>query len=282
MAKKFKSVKRYVNSELNVIKRKMINKRNTDGSYKVTLVVIQVGDDPTSNSYIRGKQRDCEYVGFDLQWLKFNPETVKTVDIATAIYEWAWKYECGGIIIQLPLPDHIDIEKLQSIIPDRLDVDGFKLTSPHRPCTPKGIIDYLDYCKYSLEGKDALVIGRSDIVGKPLAQMLLEKNATVTVAHSKTANLAKHMKNSDIIFSSINQVEFFKPGDVPVRYGYCPDIIDITLGQGKDGKLHGSFSSKAVNRVKLDMKANIISGIGGVGLLTRLALMQNVCNAMEL
>lgn len=281
----FKDIRTYVDNELDKIKRQVDDIRFYVFPlyYSKRLVVIQIGDDPASNSYIRGKKKDCERVGITLEWAKLDPENADTDRVIEEIDRWSKTPGCSGIMVQLPIPEKYDLDRIRKAIPDRLDVDGFKKTSPFTPCTPKGIIDYLDYCEYPLEGKNALVIGRSDIVGKPLAHLLLEKDATVTVAHSKTGRylLANFISESDIVFSAINKIQFIDEDCGFTYYNDSPDVIDITLGRGEDGKLHGSLTDGAIEHIRWE-DGQVISGTGGVGLLTRLALMQNVLKAGKL
>lgn len=282
---KFMDIRRYVNGQLNTLFWDANKRFHVTGMSCYNLVVIQVGYDPASDSYIRGKQKDCEKIGINLVRVRIASETDGTKgtrQIIESIRRWSYRIDTVGIMVQLPIPDTYDLEAIKNAIPDRLDVDGFKVTSPFNPCTPKGIIDYLDACEYSLEGKNALVVGRSDIVGKPLARMLLDKNATVTVAHSKTDenSLEWLIGHSDIVFLAVNKIQYFNE---VYPFGFCsnaPDVIDITLGRGDDDKLHGSLTDSTINYIRGNDGA-VISGTGGVGLLTRLALMQNVCKVIE-
>lgn len=276
----FKDIREYVNDKLDDIAYRIeetpIVRPGSSMKGNVDLVVIQIGDDPSSNSYIRGKQKDCERVGINLNWIKIDPETNNTQDVIATIQNWSWRLSCGGIIVQLPIPKQFDLEQIRDAIPTGLDVDGFKKESRFNPCTPKGIIDYLDYCNYTLTGRNALVIGRSDTVGRPLAEMLLDHDATVTVAHSKSDDIRMYIDNADIIFTAINRIEWLEGWMFNNSHA---DVIDIGLGRGDDGKLHGNLSKKAIEtiRCKGDL---VISGTGGVGLLTRLALLENVCDVM--
>lgn len=278
----FLDIRTYVNHELEYVKSdiKKFNESLYYPEYPIRLVVIQIGDDPASNSYIRGKKKDCENVGIVFDWVKLDSNDTGTFDVVNIIQKKADIRGCCGIMVQLPIPDKYDLDIIRDAIPDDFDVDGFKQTSQFTPCTPKGIIDYLDYCEYPLEGKNALVIGRSDIVGKPLARLLLEKNATVTVAHSKTRSdwLSSYIAESDIVFSAINKIQFFDEHFGFDFYDTPPDVIDITLGRGADEKLHGSLTDEAIEYIRWE-GSSVISGTGGVGLLTRLALMKNVCKA---
>lgn len=246
------------------------------------LVVIQVGDRPESNSYIRGKMRDCEEVGIECKVEKLN-ENITLSILAQKILYYNYLPSVSGIILQLPVPEHIDVKSLQTLIRVNKDVDGFNPNSPFDPCTPKGVIDYLKYNNYEFEGKDALVIGRSDIVGKPLARMLTDLDCTVTLAHSKTFNINDHIGFADVIFTCIDKIEYYD-GDYCFPVSPDTDVIDIGLGPGEDGKLHGNVHHEFVEDIK-ELQFDdrfIISGTGGVGLLTRLALVQNVVKACEM
>ena len=251
----------------------------TDRGLKPCLVVIQVGDKFESNSYIKGKKRDCEEVGIECVVKKYNENISHNglVDVVTSLNE---DENVHGIILQLPVPKHINVGAIQDLISPLKDVDGFNIQSIFRPCTPAGIIKYLKRIGYKFEYKDALVIGRSDIVGKPLADMLTDLNCTVTLAHSKTLNLVHKIKDADIVFTCIDKIEYFSNY---WDFDNYTDIVDIGLGLGKDGKLHGNLDHRAVKVLKSRNPERIcISGIGGVGLLTRLALVENVVSACDM
>ena len=247
-----------------------------------TLVVIQVGDRPESNSYIRGKMKDCEEVGIEFHLAKYE-EHVTQKQLEAYIMECNIQKFVNGIILQLPVSEHIDVKKIQDLIKSEKDVDGFGKLSPFDPCTPAGVIGYLKAVGYEFEGKDALVIGRSDIVGKPLARMLTDLDCTVTLAHSKTKDLDDKIEEADIVFTAINRIGYFDDGYIFPIYAET-DVIDIGLGIGNDGKLQGNISSYYANYIK-EHKLNDtirISGTGGVGLLTRVALLENVVRAAEM
>lgn len=250
------------------------------------LVVIQIGDNAASNSYIKGKQKDCEEVGIEFEHIKldFNAPQDNLEDIISALNA---RHDVDGIILQLPVPEHIDVKRIQKLIDPAKDVDGFNPESHFQPCTPLGVINYLKYNGYEFRGKNACVIGRSDIVGKPLAKMLLDLDCTVTICHSKS-DLDSVIPCQDIIFTCIDKIEFFdKDFFAPYQ-----DVIDIGLGRGKDGKLHGNLTTEAYEQLckwKLERQDRlytdifgcfVISGTGGVGLLTRLELLNNTFQAM--
>lgn len=263
------------------MKKKELKEYITEKGLHPTLVVIQVGDRPESNSYIRGKMRDCEEVGIECVVKKY-PENISEERLIGHIREANRDIKVHGIIIQLPLPDHIDVKRIQSWIVGGKDVDGFGELSPFDPCTPAGVIGYLKAIDYEFEGKDALVIGRSDIVGKPLAHMLTDLDCTVTFAHSKTKDIDSKIEAVDILFTCIDKIEYYSIDYFDPKFH--PDvIIDIGLGVGMDGKLHGNIRQSTVETLKrLCPDDIIISGTGGVGLLTRVALLENVIKACEM
>lgn len=263
------------------MKKKELKEYIAEKGLHPTLVVIQVGDRPESNSYIRGKMRDCEEVGIECVVKKY-PENISEERLIGHIRESNRDKAVHGIIVQLPLPAHIDIKRIQSWIVGGKDVDGFGDLSPFDPCTPAGVIGYLKAIDYEFEGKDALVIGRSDIVGKPLARMLTDLDCTVTLAHSKSRHVYELASWPDIIFTCIDKIEYFDNNIVNTNEGLA-DIIDIGLGTGVDGKLHGNLQERTVKYMKEVFPDRIcISGTGGVGLLTRVALLENVVKAAEM
>ena len=241
------------------------------------LAVIQIGDDPASNSYIKGKQRDCEEVGIFFSHYRFSSD-ISHDELKEFISDLNEDPIYNGIILQLPVPSHIDVKDIQRLIDPAKDVDGFNPDSYFHPCTPLGVINYLKFNGYHFRGKNACVIGRSDIVGKPLAKMLLDLDCTVTVCHSKS-DLRSVLPCQDIIFTCINQIEFFDE----TYFAPYQDVIDIGLGKGTDGKLHGNLTEAAYLQQKEYIGTNnsvVISGTGGVGLLTRLELLNNTYKAM--
>lgn len=265
--------------EYTELKKKELKEYIKEHDLHPTLVVIQVGDRPESNAYIRGKMRDCEEVGIECKVHKYNDKIARQL-LEGIVKACNMNDDVHGIIIQLPVPDHIDIHKLQTYISPLKDVDGFRYDSAFNPCTPLGVIGYLKHIGYEFEGKDALVIGRSDIVGKPLARMLTDLDCTVTLAHSKTKGVYAKAMDADIIFTCIDKIEYFDKNLIYDPLGESKDIIDIGLGVGTDGKLHGNLQWRAVRWMKeLYPERICISGTGGVGLLTRLALLENVVSA---
>lgn len=266
------SIKDYV-----AIKKAELKEKISELGFTPKLVVIQVGDNPASNSYIAGKKRDCEEVGIEMHLGRF-AEDVSEEYLRDAVLNINCGCDVNGIIVQLPLPDHINVKNVQHYIFPEKDVDGFRVDSPFEPCTPLGIINYLKYNDYQFEGKDALVIGRSDIVGKPLARMLTDLDCTVTLAHSKTEDMYNKLDGAQLVFTCIDKLEYFDAYD---DFALSADIIDIGLGRNSSGNLVGN-----IDRDSLDFAREhgfkdrfIISGPGGVGLLTRLTLLENVYKA---
>lgn len=248
------------------------------------LLVIQVGDNPASNSYIKGKVKDFNEVGMGIEVAKI-PDynlTAAVLDIYGKFVTIATSKKYAGVILQLPVPFMSEeTKKLIKHIPSEYDVDGLTGKSDFTPCTPKGVVDFLKYKKVDLAGKRAVVIGRSDLVGKPLAELLTDADMTVTLCHSKTnpADLCDAMDYSDFIFTCIDKIEYFNESIGSTN------LVDIGLGKGEDGKLHGNYTKRvidtALEKGNEDSSQVIISGIGGVGLLTRLALLENTIEAAE-
>lgn len=243
------------------------------------LVVILVGEDPASQVYVRNKERSALAAGFKSEVVRV-PASISEEELLELIERYNQDDAWHGILVQLPLPAHISEEKvLLAIDPDK-DVDGFhptnmgKFWSGHPvmiPSTPAGIMEMFKEYQIDLEGKTALVIGRSNIVGKPMAQLLLDANATVTIAHSRTKNLAELARQADILVVAIGRghfvtKEFVKPGAV---------VIDVGMNRDENGKLIGD--------VKYDEVAEVASHItpvpGGVGPMTITMLMEQTYEA---
>ncbi|GFH41721.1 bifunctional protein FolD [Lactococcus hodotermopsidis] len=245
------------------------------------LIVILVGENPASQVYVRNKERRATAAGFNSEVIRLAEETTET-DLLALIAELNADGKWHGILVQLPLPNHISEEKvLLAIDPDK-DVDGFHPTNMGRlwsgnpvmiPSTPAGIMVMLDEYGVDLEGKTALVIGRSNIVGKPMAQMLLDKNATVTIAHSRTKNLSELAKQADILVVAIGRgnfvtADFVKKGAV---------VIDVGMNRDENGKLIGDVKFDEVEPL-----ASLITPVpGGVGPMTITMLMEQTYEAAK-
>lgn len=249
---------------------------------RINLVVIQVGKDDASSVYIRNKEKACEYAGIDLVEYEL-PEDYSQENLERLIKQLNDNEDMTGIIVQLPLPKHIDEKRIASLIKPEKDVDGFNPVNVGNmfigsrsiiPCTPFGIVALLEQYGIDIEGKNCVVVGRSNIVGKPVASLLLRHNGTVTVCHSKTNNLKDICKNADILVCAIGKPKFFtkeyiKEGAV---------VIDVGIHRMKDGKICGD--------VDFDDVKDIVGGItpvpGGVGLMTVAMLMYNCVEAYEM
>lgn len=247
------------------------------------LAVIIVGSDPASEVYVRNKQRTCEELGIRSDHIALPAETTKE-ELLACIEELNVDPEVHGILVQLPLPAQIaeDEEEILSHIDPRKDVDGFHpvnvghlvLGAPGlRPCTPAGCIRMLDYAGIPIEGAHAVIIGRSNIVGKPMAHLLLERNATVTICHSRTQNLAAIARTADILVAAVGRPRFVT-ADM-VKEGAT--VIDVGINRIAPKKLVGDVDFDAAAAV-----AGAITPVpGGVGLLTVAMLMENVVQAAK-
>lgn len=254
------------------IKNKIKNIIAEDG-YAPVLYIYQVGDNPASNAYIRGKLRDCEEVGIEAELIKL-PENITEDELNNKIledYNYNWE-DMDGIIVQLPLPKHINPKNI--CIPDAVDVDGFNSTSPFQPCTPLGVMKIFDSIGYNLDGKNVLVCGQSDIVGRPLVDMLIKRHCNVISVNSTGSTMkaiALEFEIVDVIISAVGKRNFLIPFDID-RVKVC---IDVGINYDENGKQHGDCSDDVY-----DMKdIKVTPRIGGVGLMTRAMLLYNMCVA---
>ena len=246
------------------------------------LAVILVGEDPGSVSYVTGKAKAATEVGIRNTTLRY-PATITEEELLATIEKLNADDDVDGILVQLPLPKHIDEQKVIAAIKPEKDVDSFHpvnvanlwLKLPgFKPCTPKGIIKLLDSAGVEIEGKEAVVVGRSNIVGLPVAKLLLDRNATVTVAHSRTKNLGEVTRRADILVVAIGRERFvsadmIKPGAV---------VIDVGVNRdSRTGKLCGDVDFEGAEQV-----ASAITPVpGGVGPMTITCLMENTVESFE-
>lgn len=242
-----------------------------EADYAPILHIYQVGDNPASNAYIRGKLRDCEEVGIEAELIKL-PENITEDELNNKILEdYNWE-DVDGIIVQLPLPKHINPKNIY--IPDAVDVDGFNSTSPFQPCTPLGVMKILDSIGYDLDGKNVLVCGQSDIVGRPLVDMLIKRHCNVISVNSTGSaikNTAIGFGIVNVIISAVGKRDFISTFDL-----FDTDVcIDVGINYDENRKQHGDCTD-AVYNMK-DVK--VTPRIGGVGLMTRAMLLYNVCVA---
>ena len=245
------------------------------------LVVLLVGENPASQTYVRNKERAAAKIGI-LSKVEKLPETISEEELLAEIDKYNQDSRFHGILVQLPLPKHIDEEKILLAIDPKKDVDGFHPMNLGRlfvgkpemiPCTPYGIMKMFEAYDIDLTGKRAVVIGRSNIVGKPMAQLLLMKNATVTIAHSKTEHLAEVAKEAYILVVAIGRghfvtKEFVKPGAV---------VIDVGMNRNQEGKLIGDVAFDEVSEI-----ASYITPVPkGVGPMTITMLMYQTVEAAK-
>ncbi len=248
---------------------------------KAGLAVILVGDNPASQVYVRNKVKACEQTGIH-SLLEKHDATLSEADLLARVEALNQDNSIHGILVQLPLPAHIDAQKVIEAIAPEKDVDGFHVASAGAlmtglpgfwPCTPHGCMKMLAHIGYELRGKHAVVIGRSNIVGKPMALMLLQQNATVTVCHSATVNLKAHTLQADVIVAAVGKrnvltADMVKPGAV---------VIDVGMNRDDEGKLCGDVDFAGVSQVA----SHITPVPGGVGPMTITMLLVNTLESAE-
>lgn len=249
---------------------------------KITLAVVKVGNDPASAVYVRNKEKACEYVGITSRTLALSEETTEE-ELLKVVKELNEDKAVNGILVQLPLPKHIDESKVLLAIDSNKDVDGFHPVNVGKmvigeetflPCTPAGIIEMLKRTDIEISGKECVVIGRSNIVGKPMSMLMLKENATVTIAHSRTKDLKEVTKRADILIAAIGKAKF-------VTADYVKEgavIIDVGMDRDENGKLCGDVDFDSVSQV-----ASAITPVpGGVGPMTVTMLLVNCLRSVEL
>ena len=249
---------------------------------KPTLAIIQVEGNPASDKYVNNKLKRCKEVGVQADLYLFGKDTPSSaiermIDILNS------DDEVDGILLQLPLPDHLNEEYLTNQICPYKDVDGFTIYNTgalsldmkcNVPCTPKGVIDLLKFYKIPIASKDVLIINRSNIVGKPLAQLLLRENATVTIAHSRTKNLKQKIKNADIVVLGVGKADFLHDED----FSDDTIIIDISINF-KDGKMCGDVHKEDYE--DLATRCHITPVPNGIGQTTVISLIDNLITIVE-
>jgi methylenetetrahydrofolate dehydrogenase (NADP+) / methenyltetrahydrofolate cyclohydrolase len=247
------------------------------------LAVILVGRDPASLSYIKQKQKSCDVTG--IEWEQFDfEEDITTDELIDKIHELNDDENIHGILVQLPLPKHIFTPNVIKAIKPSKDVDGFTAYNLGKmaiskdfehlaPCTPRGVIKLLDYHSVPIEGKEAVVVGHSNIVGKPLSVMLLNRNATVTTCHVHTKDLAEHTRRADIVCVAVGKPNLITPA--MIKPGAT--VIDIGINRTESGKLVGDTDFKGLSKV-----VSYITPVpGGVGPMTVACLMENTVTAAK-
>jgi len=240
-------------------------------SVNATLAIIQIGNNPASNSYIKGKLKDCEEIGYTGLHYHLD-ENVEEKVVLGLIEELNNDSQVNGIIVQLPLPKHLNENKIAKAIAPIKDVDGFIYDSPFTQCTPLGVSNLLDEIGYDVSGKFVVVLGRSENVGKTAANLLLNKNATVVICHSKTPDTIRKdlLLRADVIISAVGKAGLFSWENV--KQGAL--VIDVGINRTAEGKLCGDF----IPPQDVDY-LDYTSVPGGIGLLTRAMLMKNTHQA---
>lgn len=243
------------------------------------LVVIQVGNNQASTTYVNNKEKACNYIGIDSEIIRFDDITEN--DLIDEITKLNKDDTVDGILVQLPLPEAINEQNIIKAIDPKKDVDGFHYDnvaklfigdkSGYAPCTPAGIIELLKSINYDLTGKNVVIIGRSNIVGKPMLHLCLQENATVTIAHSKTQNLKEVCKNADVLIVAIGKAKFITKDFV--KEGAV--IIDVGINRNEEGKLCGDVDFEDV----CELTSAITPVPGGVGPMTIAMLMKNTIKA---
>ena len=261
--------------------RDKVSKLNRAGK-EVALAVILVGENPASQVYVRNKQKACEFTG--IKSLSYNlPEDTSEEELLDLIEELNHRDDVNGILVQLPLPKQINEERILDRIDPKKDVDGFHPVSVGnlsigRPgyvsCTPAGIIELLKRSDIPMDGKNVVIVGRSNIVGKPMAILMLRENATVTICHSHTKNMREITSQADILVAAIGKPKFFKKEDV--KEGAV--VIDVGMDRDENNKLCGDVDFDDV----YDKVSHITPVPGGVGPMTIAMLMSNVLHSIEI
>ncbi len=243
------------------------------------LTVVLVGDHPASLSYVAGKDKACQRIGMNSEVLRL-PRTISQTELIKVVQRLNDDSQVDGILVQLPLPAELDPQEVVRAIDPSKDVDGLHPINVglmhmqlkgFEPCTPRGILRLLDEYQIPLQGKDIVVIGRSNLVGRPVAQLLLNRNATVTVCHSKTADLQHYTRAADVVVVAIGRPHFLRKEHVSSK---CV-VIDVGINRLENGKLTGDADFDALN----GYVSHITPVPGGVGPMTIAMLLENTMDA---
>ncbi len=258
-----------------------IEKMKKAGKRIPQLTVILVGNNQASQTYVRNKERGCAYVGM-LSDIILKDENISEDELINEIKRLNNDANVDGILVQLPLPAHINENKILDLIDPSKDVDGFHPTNVAKlmlgqnglvPCTPKGMMVLLDEINYDLTGKEVVVVGRSNIVGKPVSLLCLQKNATVTIAHSRTKNLKEVCQRADVLIAAIGKAKFFTKNYI--KKGAI--VLDVGINRDENNKLCGDVDYDDVK----DIVSYITPVPGGVGPMTIAMLLENTLQAYE-
>lgn len=270
-----------VSEKLRLELKDSISKFIVESGHTPGLAVVLVGEDPASRVYVRNKHKACLEVGINSYEINLPGDTTEE-KLISVIDELNSDNNVDGILVQLPLPKQINEERVINRINPNKDVDAFSPANVGKimignytflPCTPAGVMELLKHYNIAIEGKNCVVVGRSNIVGKPMAMLLLEKNGTVTVCHSRTQNIGEICRSADIIVVAVGRAGFLKadmvkPGAV---------VIDVGINRGTDGKLYGDVAFDEVEKI-----ASYITPVpGGVGPMTITMLLKNTLSAAK-
>ena len=247
---------------------------------KPCLAVVIVGDDPASKTYVRNKEKVCEEVGIESKTIRL-PEYATQSDLEVIVHQLNRHSRVHGILVQLPLPKHLNEQKVIDLIAPHKDVDGLTITNQGLlalgrldeaiiPCTPAGVLRIFDEIEYDLEGKEVTIVGRSNLFGKPMAQLCLSRNATVRMCHSKTAHVSYHMSESDVAIVAIGKPKMFDSTD----FRSTDIVIDVGINRDENGKLCGDVDTQDVLEEKELIQITPVPR--GVGVLTTAILAKNV------
>ena len=252
---------------------------------KPNLVIIRIGDDFASGKYVANKIKRCSEVGIDSEIILLE-ENITQLEVEETILRLNEDKNITGILLQLPIPKHLDEDYLTNLIKDEKDVDGFTIANMGKlslgldgniACTPRGIITLLKEFDIEIESKDVLIINRSNIVGKPLIQMFLKENATVTIAHRKTKNLKEKVKLSDIVVTAVGKINFLSADD----FSDNTTIIDVSINFDEFGKMCGDISKDNYSILIEEKNCNITPVPNGVGQMTVIELIEQTIEIAE-
>lgn len=272
--------------------RKIVEKKITELKNRIDklekkpkLVIIRIGDDFASGKYVANKIKRCSEVGIDSQIIHLE-ENITQLEVEKTILKLNEDKDITGILLQLPIPKHLDEDYLTNLIKDEKDVDGFTIANMGKlslgldgniACTPRGVITLLKEFNIDIESKDVLIINRSNIVGKPLAQLFLKENATVTIAHSKTKNLKQKIALADIVVSAVGKVNFLSADDFEDN----TTIIDVSINFNELGKMCGDVNKEDYDILINEKNCNLTPVPNGVGQMTVIELIEQTIEIAE-
>ena len=272
--------------------RKIVEKKITELKNRIDklekkpkLVIIRIGDDFASGKYVANKIKRCSEVGIDSQIIHLE-ENITQLEVEKTILKLNEDKNVTGILLQLPIPKHLDEDYLTNLIKDEKDVDGFTIANMGKlslgldgniACTPRGVITLLKEFNIDIESKDVLIINRSNIVGKPLAQLFLKENATVTIAHSKTKNLKQKIALSDIVVSAVGKANFLSADDFEDN----TTIIDVSINFNELGKMCGDVKKEDYDILINEKNCNLTPVPNGLGQMTVIELIEQTIEIAE-